>query len=187
MNGTTNNSKTPDMTIRNIEAAQTVAIRHRVLWPSIPIEGQLLPYDSLSSTTHYGAFASSNDAAPIACLTITLEPYKGNNALPTAIAASLPDGSRHYQLHKYAVLPEYQRRRVGKRLLLHAVEALTESVRQEGEQACLFHFDARLSQIGVYEHLGFGILDEERFMKHGSTGKEVGVEYVRMGKVIRCA
>jgi hypothetical protein len=57
----------------------------------------------------------------------------------------------------------------------------------EGLSAFLFHFDARSTQVELYKHLGFGVLDEERFMKYGSTGREQGVEYVRMGCVVETA
>ena len=193
-------SMAPDkLSIRSILAEDTASIRHQVLWPSIPIELQLLPFDSLSTTRHCGAFQTTQTDAGsadtpgklVACLTVTLESYERPDRLPPSIRQGLysesPDQAPQYQLHKFAVLPDCQGRGIGKALLYSALQSLIVQVRQDGGRAFLFHFDARTTQLDMYRHLGFEVLDEERFMKYGSTGKEPGVEYVRMGRVVDCA
>lgn len=188
------------MTIANhlIQAEDTRSIRHTVLWPSIPIQDQLLPFDTLSSTVHYGAFSAGRPNEPVACLTITLERYAHPDRLPADIISALetqtfPAKSHspqpppaQYQLHKFAVLPEYQGKGFGKALLHTAIQELVLKVREQGVRVFLFHFDARSSQMDMYKHLGFRVLDDERFMKYGSTDKGPGVEYVRMGQLFWC-
>lgn len=203
-----NDNTTPnctEITVCQIEASATSAIRHRVLWPSIPLENQLLPFDTLPSTSHYGAFlpsarqegsgsetASQSTSASlpeesqlIAVLTITLEQFSSPSRLPESIRSL-----RQYQLHKFAVLPAYQGRGIGRTLLTRSIQALSSRLKEakdgKKEGKFLFHFDARSLQMEFYRHLGFEVLIEETFMKYGSTGKEKGVEYVKMGGVVQC-
>lgn len=176
-----------EISVQTIRAHDTASVRHAVLWPSLPISDQLLPVDALSGTMHFGAFLSpiptSTWTGPprqpnlIGCLTITSEPYSHPEHLGQE--AGLPQ----YQLRKFGVLAEYQGRGIGKELLLTALH-MFRAIKMLRSVSIFVHFDARETQIGFYEKLGFRLLDSERFIKRGPMGEGPPVRYVRMGQVL---
>jgi GNAT superfamily N-acetyltransferase len=170
-----------------------------VLWPSIDPDHQLLPYDHLTTTLHFGAFlitscippaslsstvdnaylVTSEGQLPVGVLTVTLEPFARPESLPPSCVAA--NVSR--QLHKFAVHPDLQGYAIGRQLLEHVISHLTLTA-GEHMDAVLFHFDARANQRGFYEKLGMQLLDPEVFVKRGPTGNGPPVEHVRMGKLL---
>ena len=160
--------------VRRIDASLLPPIRHAVLWPSVAIESQLQPFDHADTTIHYGAFVPENEV-PIGCITLTKEEYK--KQLPPAIAGKI---QAQYQVHKFAVLQEYQSRGIGSVLFRHVLEHL----QQLEAQPILLHLDARVEQKGWYERSGFQVLDEEKFIKKGPTGNGPPVDYIRLGIVL---
>jgi GNAT superfamily N-acetyltransferase len=167
----------PSVTIRRIDAALLPPVRHAVLWPSVALETQLLPFDHAETTIHYGAFLSAASAEPIACLTLTKEHYKKD--LPPSIADMALISQ--YQVHKFAVYQEHQGNGVGSAIFRHV---LNELQRSEGDLPLLVHLDARLEQRGWYERFGLQVLDSEVFIKTGPTGDGPPVKYIRLGIVI---
>lgn len=183
--------------IRRIPASFTIPLRHRVLWPSLAPESQLLPYDHLDSTIQLGGFiSSSNDPAlsasshleahylpaaeqlPVAILTLTVEQI--SPAVHLSPEQSL--AGRQIQLHKFAVLPELQGQGVG-RQMYKAAERLLEA--ESHGTGTLLHFDARKNQRETYLAFGAELLDETVFVKRGPTGDGPEIEHVRMGKLLR--
>ncbi|KAL7419239.1 hypothetical protein Q5752_006076 [Cryptotrichosporon argae] len=171
--------------IRPVTPAELAPIRHAVLWPSIPPDAQLLPYDFLPTTIHLGAFESG---ALVGCLTLTVEAYKG--ALPSPPSPpfpsptdptfpTLPYPARQVQLHKFAVLPHLQGKGIGRALFLAAAAAI-----HAGPAPALLHFDARANQQGFYARLGAGVLDPATFETRGPTGTATPVTHIRMGMVV---
>lgn len=122
--------------VRRIDPSLLPPIRHAVLWPSVAIESQLQPFDHADTTIHYGAFVPENEV-PIGCITLTKEEYK--KQLPPAIAGKI---QAQYQVHKFAVLQEYQSRGIGSVLFRHVLEHL----QQLEAQPILLHLDARVEQ-----------------------------------------
>lgn len=161
--------------VRRIDTSLLPSIRHAVLWPSVAIESQLQPFDSAETTIHYGAFIPEHEI-PIGCLTLTKEDYKKD--FPPAIAGLHIQGQ--YQVHKFAVLQEYQGKGIGSVLFRHVPEHLQELE----AKPILLHLDARVEQKGWYERLGLQVLDGEVFVKKGPTGDGPAVEYIRLGIVI---
>ncbi|GFZ49681.1 hypothetical protein JCM24511_07083 [Saitozyma sp. JCM 24511] len=186
------------ITIRPIAPEQTAPLRHAVLWPTVDPNRQLLPYDHLPTTHHFGAFVLSTpsnlhlpqeylpslpDQQPVGVLTLTLEPYAHPQRLPPSYRPAVG-----HQLHKFGVLQSLQGQGVGRRLLSHLVDYLTAETSARGEdkpvEPVLLHFDARANQRGFYERLGMEMLDPEIFIKRGPTGDGPPAEYVRMGKLL---
>jgi GNAT superfamily N-acetyltransferase len=186
------------ITIRPIAPEQTAPLRHAVLWPTVDPKRQLLPYDHLPTTHHFGAFILSSpsdlhlpqeylpapsDQRPVGVLTVTLEPYARPERLPPSYRPAVG-----HQLHKFGVLQSLQGQGVGRRLLSHLVDHLTAEISAGGEEQpgnpVLLHFDARANQRGFYERLGMEMLDPEIFIKRGPTGDGPPSEYVRMGKLL---
>jgi GNAT superfamily N-acetyltransferase len=87
-----------DIKIRPIAPEATHALRHAVLWPSVPLAAQAQDYDA-PPTVHLGAF---HGAALVGVLTL------------------VPTGGR-VQLRKFAVAAAWQGRGVGGALLAAAV------------------------------------------------------------------
>jgi GNAT superfamily N-acetyltransferase len=162
--------------VRRIDACQLPSIRHAVLWPSVPLRSQLLPFDDEITTIHYGAFLSPTDPDPIGCLTITRENYK--KTLPPFVAETSLNGQ--YQVHKFAILQEHQGKGIGSALFRYTLQEL----RRERAGPVLLHLDARVHQRGWYERFGMHVLDEETFVKTGPTGNGPAVEYIRLGIVV---
>jgi len=157
--------------VRRIDASLLPPIRHAVLWPSVAIESQLQPFDHADATIHFGAFVPKNER-PIGCITLTKEDFQKH--LPPAIAGKIQE---QYQIHKFAVLQEYQRLGVGSVIIRHVLEHL----QQLEAKPILLHLDARVEQKGWYERSGLQVLDEEKFIKRGPTGNGPPVEYIRLG------
>ena len=162
--------------IRPIDADLLPPVRHAVLWPSVPLESQLLPFDHVTTTIHYGAFLPYHSSRPVGCLTLTEEAYKKD--LAPSVAAISP--KNQYQVHKFAVYKEYQGQRIGSNLFRHTLAEL----RRQHDVPVLLHLDARLEQKGWYERFGLQALDDEVFIKNGPTGKGPAVEYIRLGIVL---
>jgi ribosomal protein S18 acetylase RimI-like enzyme len=162
--------------VRAIEAALVAPIRHVVLWPSIPLESQLLPFDTAPSTAHYGAFLRDPETStpnPIGCLTVTEELCKAT--LPELVTRQHP--KVQVQIHKFAVYSEFQGKGIGSALFRHVLA----EVSQRYEGPVLLHLDARVEQKGWYERMGLKVPDEEVFIKRGPTGDGPAVEYIRLG------
>ncbi|KAK8849729.1 hypothetical protein IAR55_005064 [Kwoniella newhampshirensis] len=217
----TSTSSVP-LTFRPIPPTATIPLRHLVLWPSIPLQDQLVPdYDFEPTTIHLGAFlmasgtgssrspkaqigsepqpldatrlsrSQSDGEEPIAVLTLVHHPYPSSKlvTLPSTIAQRLPP--TQIQLHKFGVHPLLQGKGVGRSILNHTIDllrlraaSLSNDGNAEGTGRLFLHFDARASQRTFYEKCGMIVLNPELFLKFGSTGKEVGVEYVRMGNIL---
>jgi len=189
----------PDTFVRLITPPEVVPLRHAVLWPSIPIDKQLMDYDTFSTTRHVGAFlqrsptpapglaagpssspAGHDDTSPlVGVLTLTLERYPSSTPLPAHVTDS--DPTRHIQLHKFAVATELQGNGIGRKMY----EYVRELLAADDEGVTLLHLDARKSQRGLYERLGVQVLDEGVRIKRGPGDAGPPTEYIRMGEVVR--
>lgn len=173
-------SSTPhanSLSTRPISGSSTHALRHSVLWPSVPLSEQAQPYDEAEGTVHLGAFLSSPDSSPLATepigvLTLVIAPVRSSD-----LGSS---DSPQVQLRKFAVAHEFQGRGVGSAMLAAAVE----HARHMAPQATLLHLDARREQVAFYQRRVFEVLDAEVFVKTGPGGRGPGVEYVRMGRIV---
>jgi ribosomal protein S18 acetylase RimI-like enzyme len=186
----------PNVLIRLITPEEVVPLRHAVLWPSIPIDKQLMEYDTLPTTRHVGAFLrdspdlrsgspstsslaeDDNAVAPVGILTLTLESYPSAAPVPPPITALNP--TRHIQLHKFAVATELQGRGIGRNMY----EYVRELLAADDAGVTLLHLDARKSQRGLYEKLGVHVLDDGVRIKRGPGDAGPPVEYIRMGQVV---
>lgn len=165
-----------NLEIRRITADETKPLRHSVLWPSIPVDDQLYPYDALPSTVHLGAFSPSHEPPLVGCLTLVQEPFTRPNSLKS------PPPPAQVQLRKFAVDGKLQGQGIGRLLFQEAVK----TCREVGEgQPVLLHLDAREEQVGFYQRLGMDVLDPEVFGKRGAGGLGPEIPHVRMGKVLQ--
>lgn len=164
-----------DVGVREIQADLLRHIRYAVLWPSVPLEHQLLPFDTAATTSHYGAFLNS-DLDPVGCLTLTEENCKA--ALPDWVTVRSP--KVQVQVHKFAVYSEYQGKGIGSALFRHVLS----EVKKRYKGPVLLHLDARVEQRGWYGRMGLVEVDGEKFIKNGPTGNGPSVEYIRLGIVL---
>lgn len=174
----TTSPKPPPITIRPIPRAETLALRHAVLWPSVPLSAQAQIYDVAEGTVHLGAFESTSSASntePVGVLTLVVAPYACPSSTPSPPTRP-PFPSRQLQLRKFAVSPAQQGYGIGSAMLSAAV------VHVRSTEPTLLHLDARREQVPFYAKRGFTVLDEEVFVKTGPGGLGPGVEYVRMGR-----
>ncbi|WWC73628.1 uncharacterized protein I206_107600 [Kwoniella pini CBS 10737] len=189
------NSKELWISFEFIKPEQTINLRKLILWPTIPLEKQLIPsYDFNENTIHLGCFLNSiesnsssiqlslelfneiedeyiNEKEPIGILTLVKESYLNIKYIKI-----------QYQLHKFAIFSKLQNKSIGKKMFLNCIEILKQ--KYSNNEKILLHFDARKEQLKFYEKCGMIILDENTFWKFGSTGKEQGVEYIKMGNII---
>lgn len=113
--------------IREIDAADTIDLRHKVMWPDRPKSHVILKGDA--TAIHFGGFMGE-----------TL----------IAVASFFPDDNRH-RLRKLAVDDAFQGNGFASALLSHACDHL----RQLGSTQ--IWCDARVSAVGFYTRNGFQI------------------------------
>lgn len=110
--------------IRQIDGQQTIAVRHRVLWPNKPPEFSQLGNDHAG--VHFGAFIGPQ----LVCV------------------ASVFINNEYARLRKYATLADYQGQGIGTAVLRAIFTHL------EQQQVDYFWCDARESAIGFYRRFG---------------------------------
>ncbi|KAJ7366144.1 hypothetical protein DFH08DRAFT_833609 [Mycena albidolilacea] len=143
-----------------IDADQTVPLRHSVLWPNEPVSHVLLPEDSAGR--HYGAFIKSNPA-PVAVISLFVEACPIDNGLnhrDTTHKAAV-------RFRKFACDPAYQGQGIGTKLLLHAASVASSEL-----QATLLWCDARDDTRAWYERRGLTAFGDAFF--------KGPVKYIRM-------
>ena len=111
--------------IRPIQAAQTYALRHAVLWPDKPLSYVQLPDDAAGQ--HFGAFAAGELLAVISL-------FKS------------ADGEARFR--KFATDPAWQGRGVGTALLHHVIGVA------QAQQAHALWCDARQNTLPFYQRFG---------------------------------
>lgn len=121
--------------IRQISSADTYSVRSIVLRPGRPPEECHFEGDDLPSTFHYGAYMNEELVAVASYM-------KNRNALFNA--------SQQYQLRGMAVLPEFQKRRLGELLLMRG----EQMIRNEHAGAVLW-FNARETAVDFYTKFGY--------------------------------
>lgn len=115
----------PTLLIQPIDAAQTHALRHAVLWPEKPLAYVQLPDDAAGQ--HFGAFA---EGALVAVISL----FVG------------ADGVARFR--KFATAPAWQGRGVGTALLHHVIA----QARAQG--ASQLWCDARQNTLPFYQRFG---------------------------------
>lgn len=108
------------MQIQPIHWQQTIALRHRVLWPNKAPE--FCHVDGDEEALHYGAFI--------------------NNELVCVASVYLSDDKA--RLRKFATDNHFQNQGIGSRMLAFIIDSL------KGTQAITFWCDARESALGFY-------------------------------------
>ena len=103
--------KDPSVEIRSISSEQTFAIRHPVLRAGRPLESSKFAGDNEKETHHFGAYTNNKLIGVLSC-------YQNNCSL-------LMDG-KNYQIRGVAVLESHQKKGIGKALMLHAEEFLSQ-------------------------------------------------------------
>lgn len=111
--------------IKEVRTEETLNIRHQVLWPDKPIAFVRLPEDDIA--VHFGLFLE--------------------NQLVSVISIYAEKDSIRFR--KFATLPDFQNRGLGKQLLNYVIEYAR--INQYRRIWC----DARTSALGFYEKLGF--------------------------------
>lgn len=126
--------------VQQINAAETVPLRHAVLRPGRPVETALFPGDDLQSTKHFGAFRNGQ----LLCIASLFE-------------AKLPEEPDivALQLRGMATAADAQRTGLGRALVL----GCAAYARKKGAQ--LLWCNARVYASGFYSKLGFEIVGQE--------------------------
>jgi GNAT superfamily N-acetyltransferase len=113
------------LSMQPIDAAQTYALRHAVLWPDKPLAYVQLPDDAAGQ--HFGAFAEDALVAVISLFIGT-------------------DGVARFR--KFATAPAWQGRGVGTALLRHVI------ARARAQGASQLWCDARQNTLPFYQRFG---------------------------------
>jgi len=137
--------------IQQISYQETYSIRQVVLRPNRPLETCFFEGDSLPTTYHFGVFQNENLAGIISIFKINHSFFEEKN---------------QYQIRGMAVLPEFQKYGLGKKLVLHSEEFL-RSIKTE-----LIWFNAREEAVGFYQKLGYKIIGEAFMIT------DVGIHFV---------
>ncbi|KAJ3571225.1 hypothetical protein NP233_g3896 [Leucocoprinus birnbaumii] len=151
---------------KRIEAKDTWALRHSVLWPDKDIAFVQLPADD--EGVHLGAFLVDDDReVPAAIISLFPEGIPHNSGIPPA-----PHTECTIRFRKFACNPAYQRQGIGSQLLEYAASF----ARSEMNGVRLW-CDARTSTLEWYQKRGF-----EKF---GECFYKGPVEYIRIQREIQ--
>jgi len=126
------------ITIKEIPALETYAVRHPVLRAGRPIEDCGLAEDNLETTFHLGAYDGDR--------------HVGVATFLISDAAASPikiEDATYYQLRGMGVLPDAQGKGIGKLLMLQGMEKLRDL------NVDVLWFNARIIALPFYERLGF--------------------------------
>jgi len=123
-------------TIKTISATETFAVRHPVLRPGKPVETCIFDGDTLPTTVHFGIFEDNTILGVVSI-------FEATHAFFTE--------EKQYQLRGMAVLPGYQKKGLGERLVL----AAEEHARSHGGKR--MWFNAREIALGFYRKMGYDI------------------------------
>ena len=157
--------------MREIEQSETIAVRHSVLWPHMPLEHVILPEDIRGK--HFGAFVLESPAADkiftsssVAVISLFHEDVPQIDASRSAAEFDVGTGSS-WRFRKFACVEALQGQGIGSTLLRFVLDHARNEL-----GARVIWCDARLLQKKWYERRGFTAFGDI-FMKDG-------VQYVRM-------
>lgn len=122
-----------ELELRSITAADTLPIRHKVLWPDKPPEYSMVDNDA--EGWHLGVFAQGQ----LICV------------------ASVFVDEDVARLRKFATLPEHRSKGAGTAAIVHIITTLKSRGIRE------FWCDARMSATGFYERFGMRPQDDTFF------------------------
>lgn len=100
--------------LRRIAAADTVQLRHSVLWPDKPVSFVLLPEDN--DGRHFGAFLGDGGNDPVSVISLFQEPLPGEQ--------DTPNPRRAARFRKFATSRECQGQGIGSELLSFATNQI---------------------------------------------------------------
>lgn len=127
--------------VREISAAETKSLRHRVLWPHIEKEEDCtIDIDLRVDAIHLGVV---HDGTIVAI-----------GSFFQMETTKLPPVAKVYRLRAMASDPNYRKMGFGEKLITHALELL------KNRDVEVLWCDARKVAIGFYERLGFEKIDE---------------------------
>ncbi|TEB27389.1 hypothetical protein FA13DRAFT_1691398 [Coprinellus micaceus] len=173
-----------DFSFRVIDADQTVALRHLVLWPDAPISHVLLPEDDTG--IHIGAFIpSAGNQVPVAVISLfqqplpidndaeapTAEPGEAVPATPETVSSTSEPHKVAVRFRKFACDPCRQGQGIGSALLDYSATLAREKL-----ATSVIWCDARISTAPWYQKRGF--------LPFGKTFYKSDVEYIRMKRSV---
>ena len=132
--------------IKKVQVEDILPIRHKVLWPDKPFE--FVKVEGDEEGVHLGLYA--------------------NFKLVTIISLFAEDKSLRFR--KFATLPEYQNRGLGKMMILNVIDYAKENNFER------LWCDARTDALNFYERVGFKKLSEPFFKEE--------IEYYKIEKLL---
>ncbi len=122
------------ITLQQLTSKGTFPVRHPVLRPGLPVESCIFNGDDLTTTAHYGIFDDGGLAGVVSV-------FKAKNSLFT-------DASQ-LQVRGMAVLPQYQKKGFGEKLIQQAEHYALQ------QNTALLWFNAREAAVGFYKKMGY--------------------------------
>lgn len=132
--------------IKKVSIEDILPIRHKVLWPDKPFEFVKVEGDEVG--VHFGLYEDSK--------------------LVTIISLFVEGKSLRFR--KFATLPEYQNRGLGKKMILKVIDYAKENSFER------LWCDARTDALNFYERVGFKKFSEPFFKEN--------IEYCKIEKIL---
>ncbi len=127
------------MTVRTISPEETRALRHKVLWPHIPLMNDcIIDIDHREDAIHLGTFI---DERLVAIGTFFSMPSPKINF------------QRQYRLRAMASDPEFRGRHAARELVLYGIQMLRD------KHVEVLWCDARIKAVSFYSSIGFQKID----------------------------
>lgn len=142
--------------VNQIEAQDTIPIRHRVLREGKPVESCIFDDDYCDESLHFGIAVNKKNVAVVSM-------FKNKNTIFNA--------ENQWQIRGMAVLPNYQKKGFGKQLILECERVIPK------ELDAIIWLNARENAVVFYEKMGY--------KKTGSafTIDKIGIHFIMYKKI----
>ncbi len=120
--------------IKKIATLETFLVRHPVLRAEKPIESCRFDGDTLETTIHFGLYDADNLLGVVSL-------FEAKNDLFT--------NEKQFQIRGMAVLKQYQKKGLGKKLIIHAEKHCSK------QKPNLIWFNARKEAVGFYKKMKY--------------------------------
>ena len=144
------------MSIKEISSLATFSVRLPVLRGGKPIASCHFEGDDLCTTKHFGIFEFDNLIGVISI-------FKNNHPYF--------DDTNSYQIRGMAVLEDFQKQRLGEKLIKHSEAFITS------QESSLIWFNSRKNAVGFYEKMDYEIIGDAFEIE------DVGTHYVMYKKL----
>lgn len=130
--------------IKTVTSDKVIHLRHQLLRKNQSLENCRYLYDDTALTCHFSAYANNQQVGIVSVYQKALASISGN------VNLSVMKGKTAWQIRGMAVLPEYRKLGIGRKLIAAIKQQLNVHTSNN-----MFWCNARVAALGFYQRLGF--------------------------------